>query len=351
MIARPRISLPLVAEDCGEVRVNVPSQPASRSRESGYAYLMVMFLVLMMVIGSQVALQNIYTQGRRMREDDMIWRGNQYARAIRLYYRKTGHYPQSLDDLKTGLPQLTFLRYAAYKDPTNSAEEGAWRLIYVNAAGQIIGSVRYATLQQMAIMDLNGGKIPTTATLGSIGTPVSSMASGSGSANGVTGASNPNAPPTPSGGNASGQPPSDSTTDNSASGTQAPASGQTPSSDQASSSDQPVNPLSLLKPTGPVDGPVLGAFLTGVGGGTKSDAASIKVYNFGKKYKDWEFIWNPLEDQARAAQQALSGAGGQPAGAGQPGSPLGIGIPNPGGATGFGGTIVPPPSQPQPQNQ
>jgi hypothetical protein len=313
--------------------------------ESGYAYLMVMFLVLVMVIGSQVALQNLLTQGRRLREDDMIWRGNQYARAIRLYFRKTGHYPQTLDDLKTGLPELNFLRLAAYKDPTNSAEEGAWRLIYVNASGQIIGSVRYATLQQMALMDLNGGKIPPLATAGSIGMPVSSMGSGSGSSNGASGANNPNAPTTPPGGNASGQPPAGSTQDNPAGGAQPPASGQT------ESSDQPVNPLSLLKPTGPVDGPVLGAFLTGVGGGTKSDSPSIKVYNFGKKYKDWEFIWNPLEDQARAAQQALSGVGGQQPG--QPGSPLGIGIPNPGaGSQGFGGTIVtPPPTQAPPQNQ
>jgi hypothetical protein len=324
----------------------VTAKPRRRSQDSGYAFLMVMFLVLVMVIGSQVALQNLYTQGRRLREDDMIWSGNQYARAIRLYFRKTGHYPQSLDDLKTGLPELSFLRHAAYKDPTNSAEEGVWRLIYVNASGQIIGSVRYATLQQMALMDLNGGTIPATPTPGSIGTPVSSM----GLDSGTSSANNPNAQATAPGGNTSAQPPSGSTPDNSAGGSQAPNSGQAGSSDQTSSSSQPVNPLSLLKPTGPVDGPVLGAFLTGVGGGTKSDSPSIKVYNFGKKYKDWEFIWNPLEDQARAAQQALSGAGTQPVG--QPGTPLGFGISNPAGpAGGLGGTIVPPSTpQPQPQN-
>jgi hypothetical protein len=325
---------------------DLTAKPARRSQDSGYAFLMVMFLVLLMIIGSQVALQNLYTQGRRMREDDMIWRGNQYARAIRLYFRKTGHYPQSLDDLKKGLPELSFLRFAAYKDPTNGAEEGAWRLIYVNASGQIIGSVRYATLQQMALMDLNGGTIPTTATPGSIGTPVSSMGPGSGPG----GANNPNGQASAPGGNTPAQPPPGSTPDNSAGGSQNANSGQTASSDQTASSSQPVNPLSLLKPTGPVDGPVLGAFLTGVGGGTKSDAPSIKVYNFGKKYKDWEFIWNPLEDQARAAQQALSGAGTQPVG--QPGTPPGFGIPNPNGPPGgLGGTIISPSTQqPQPQN-
>jgi hypothetical protein len=337
---------------CANVVFNARIRPATakrarRSQDSGYAFLMVMFLVLVMAIGSQVALQNLYTQGRRMREDDMIWRGNQYARAIRLYFRKTGHYPKTIDDLKTGLPELNFLRYAAYKDPTNSAEEGAWRFIYVNASGQIIGSVRYATLQQMALMDLNGGTIPTTALPGSIGTPVASMSSGSGPG----GTSNPNAQATAPGGNTPAQPQTGSTPDNSAGGSQTPNAGQTPSSAPTSSfSSQPVNPLSLLKPTGPVDGPVLGAFLTGVGGGTTSDAPSIKVHNFAKKYKDWEFIWNPLEDQARAAQQGLSGAGAQPVG--QSGTPPSFGFPNPSGPpSGLGGTIIPPSTQqPPPQN-
>jgi hypothetical protein len=315
-----------------------------RSQESGFAYLMAMFLVLVMIVASQVALRNMYTQGQRAREDDMIWRGNQYVRAIRLYFRKTGHYPQDLDALQTGLPELHFLRYAAYKDPMNKSGDGAWRFIYVNGAGQIIGSVRYATLQQMAIMDLNGGQIPPVSQMGAlVGTPVSSMASGTGGAGTVNA---PGQQGAPAGTNAPGQPSSGSATDNSAGGAQAPA--QAPAQTSSSSSGQLVNPLALLKPTGPVDGPVIGAFLSGVGGGTHSDAASIKVYNGGKKYKDWEFIWNPLEDQARAVQQGLTNPGpavGVPAGA------VGNGNANPVvNPPGFGGALVPPSSQPPPQN-
>ena len=58
-------------------------------------------------------------------------------------------------------PDLHFLRQA-YKNPTNPGD-GSWRFIYVNAAGQIIGSTKYANLQQMALMDANGGQLPTTA--------------------------------------------------------------------------------------------------------------------------------------------------------------------------------------------
>jgi hypothetical protein len=61
--------------------------------------------------------------------------------------------------------------------------------------------------------------------------------------------------------------------------------------------------LAALKPTGPVDGPVLGGFLTGVA--STVDKPSIRVYNGGKKYNQWEFIWNPVEDQAKAVQQGL----------------------------------------------
>jgi len=314
---------------------------------------MVMGMAILMAILAQEVLQNMYTQGRRAREDEMIWRGNQYVRAIRLYYRKTGHYPQSIDDLKSGVADLHFLRAAAYKDPTDKDQDGAWRFIYVNGAGQIIGSVKYANLTQMALMDLNGGKIPVGATLGSIGVPAASLAS---SPTGMGAGGNAGAPALTQQGAAPGSSSGASTTGNSAAGSEPTSTpGQGASSDQSSSttssSDQLVNPLSLLKPTGPVDGPVIGGMLTGVGGGTESDVQGIKVIHGEKKYKEWEFIWNPLEDQARAIQAGLGGLG-QPTGiaTAPPGSSNTLGGP---GSTnpGFGGAVVPPTTtQTQPQN-
>src|SRR5271163_3912927 len=92
----------------------------TRSSESGYAFLMVMFMVVVMIIASQVALQNIATQGRRLREEEAIWRGNQWIRAIRSYYHKRGYYPRTAEDLEEGIPGVHFLRPAAYKDPLNA---------------------------------------------------------------------------------------------------------------------------------------------------------------------------------------------------------------------------------------
>lgn len=273
----------------------------SRRPESGFAYFMALLMMSVLLIGSAVVLANAATEGKREREEQMILRGNECVRAIRLYYRKTGHYPQTIDDLEKGIPDVHFLRYFAYKDPMNE-DDGSWRFIYVNAAGAIVGSVKYANLQQMAILDLNHGQWPA---------PPSGSDSDSGSSAG------PGAPQQPA---ASGQfirGPGDG-------GTQ----GSTP---QAGASGLPSGPalaaLGQLKPTGPVDGPVIGGFLTGVA--SKIDKPSLKVYDGGTRYNQWEFIWNPIEDQMRALQAAQNQRGG--------GSIGSVGTPSSGQQPGLGG--------------
>ncbi|MGA9999806.1 MAG: hypothetical protein WBQ04_06780 [Candidatus Acidiferrales bacterium] len=345
-----------------------------RSGERGYAMLMAICLTMVILIASTAMIANLRIEGKRQREDEAIWRGNQYARAIRLYFHKTGHYPQTLEDLQKGMPQLHFLRQA-YKDPLNTSD-GSWRFIYVNAAGQIIGSTKYTSLQQMALYDSGGlqnglpGQIP-----GLVGTPVSSLtnSSGFGDVNGTASSSSsnsaqnpslaptdPNAPP-----QAPGQPPSQSPDPSG----QNPPSGQAPTpppgqagapgqpgaiggglsapgqSPFGSLNGQPGNPADLQKPTGPVDGPVLGAFLTGVA--SKVDSPSQKVYHHGKKYIQWEFVWNPLEEAAANMQQSLNPQGQQP-GIGQPIGPGGIGSP---GSNPFGQPSAPQPQPQQPQQQ
>ena len=301
------------------LRARIVAARAKRGgRDAGFAYLLALFMVLAVVVASQVALQNLATEGQRLREREMIWRGEQCARAIKLYFRKTGHYPQTMEDLQKGMPELHFLRAAAYNDPLNKDGGGDWRFIYVNATGQLIGSTRYANYQQMAIMDMNGGKIPDQAVL-----PGAVSAASLGAGNSQQ-RQNPQGSQQPGLSGASGQ-----------------------TSSGATGASQPGNPLAQLKPTGPVDGPVLGGFLTGVA--SKVDRPSVKVYKGGKKYLDWEFIWNPVEDNARAVQNGLTPQGPTP---GQPGQPIGlggIGGNSPSGPPGFGGAVVPPPSNPPPQ--
>lgn len=396
--------------------------PPRRGGESGYALMFALFLILAILAAASVAVISGKTRGQRQREEEMIFRGEQYKRAIRLYFHKTGHYPQTMDDLEKGLPDLHFLR-KAYKDPMNTGD-GAWRYIYVNPAGQIIGSVRYANLQQMALLDMPGGPNNGTQGIPGLGTPASQLnqnqssvvafsqitgpttGSGGGASTGPgginsgggaglggigTGTSdgsglnppNPNDPNAPQ--NQQNQNQQNQSQPNPQGQNQQPQSGfgqspqpggglgfgssfgstgqqgsifgtfgQSSSSGQGSNGSGNANPLLDMKPTGPVDGPVLGAFLTGVA--SKVDKKSFKVYHSGKKYNEWEFIWNPLEDQAAAAA-----AIGQQAGV--PGTTLPFANPgifgngpqggqNPGGANGTqpnNGSN--PGGQPQPQPQ
>jgi hypothetical protein len=290
------------------------------SRESGYAMFVALLMVATFLITSQMVLQHFATEGRRQREQRMIWCGEQYARAIKLFFRKAGRNPQSVDELKQGIPGVHFLRIEAYKNPMDP-EEGNWRFISVNAAGQIIGSVRYATLQQMAYLELNNMQPDQPGAAGS-SSGASSGASSQNSSQQSSGAPPVDdgcGPPYPGAPAAGGQ----SGTDQASSGTTSGSSTNafSNSSNQSGQSSigqplngQPVNPYAGLQPTGPVDGPVIGASITGVGGPKDEDVCSVARYQGGRKYSQWEFIWNPVLDQARALQQSMSPATTPPAG-------------------------------------
>ena len=113
------------------------SRRSCHRNDDSYAVLLAIFMVATMLLLAATATPNILTQGRRLREQETIWRGNQYVRAIRLYYQKNGKYPSSLDDLTEASAAGAHLLRKAYKDPMNSSD-GSWRLIYVTLpAGQL----------------------------------------------------------------------------------------------------------------------------------------------------------------------------------------------------------------------
>ena len=283
--------------------------------ERGYALLMVIFITAVMFIMAAAALPNLLTQGRREREEEMIWRGGQYERAVRLYYHKYGRFPQRIDDLAKATGGIRFLRQA-YPDPTNKGE-GTWRLIYVTPAGQLIGSVRYTSLQQM-----NAAQHPGQAT--PFGTLIPNPSAGA----------SPFGGPGPQGlqpGGLQQQPP-----------------GPGQATPQQTPGGQPQNPnptgfsLSPSSPPQPSDlstGPVIGGSIIGVGGTAKK--VSLKIFEGGKTYHDWEFIWNPLAEATISSQTGA--APGQPVGGQQGTSPFAPPTPQP------PQTPPPPPTQQPPQ--
>ncbi len=249
-------------------------QTAGRRGERGYALLLIVFLATLLLLSTMVVTPNILTEGRREKEKEMIWRGKQYTRGIKLYYRKMGHFPTSFDDLtKPKIGSLRFMRQA-YKDPMNK-EDGSWRLIYVGAAGQLIGSLKPRPNLQLP-------------QAGGTGTPPNAL-SGS-SAAGQSGASGqPLGQP-----NAGGQPGQGGTQPaGSTSGTNPPATTGNPVS--ADQGDAPI-------PTG--DTPtIMGGNIIGVGG--KINKSSIIVYDKSKNYRLFEFIWDPSKDTFAVGQPGL----------------------------------------------
>lgn len=243
--------------------------PNRRKTEDGYAVLFAIFLVATMLIFAAAAAPNILIEGRRVREQEAIWRGNQYVRAIRLYYQKNGKYPANLEDLaKPNAVGVHFLR-KAYKDPVNSAD-GSWRLIYVTPAGQLVGSVHYHTLQEMAVAAAFAGQLPGSAAgiagqlFGQVSQPGNGLSQG---------------PQPQQNGSQPGQ--------------QGQAGLGQNSQNSMLSSTQPA-------PLQAVDSPVFGGSVIGVA--SKVKQSSVMVYQGGKTYFEWEFIWNPL----------MNGAGGAP---------------------------------------
>jgi hypothetical protein len=278
------------------------NQPGSYRprRQRGYALLMIMFFVALLVATAMTVVPNVLTEGKRQNEEEMIWRGKQYIRGISLYYRKLGKYPTSLDDLtKPQIGNIRFMR-AAYKDPMNKVD-GSWRLIYIGPAGQLIGSLK--PQPNLGVPGAPG-----------FGTPAGTVA---GASTGPFAATGSQASFAPSGG--FGAPIAGGA-----------AFGNPGAAGAAVGADgQPVDPASdpmLNPPAGAgTDLPdIIGGNITGVG--SKINQHSIMVYQKAKNYLLFEFVWNPAQAQANALQQLNApGTGGI-------GTPVGN-TPNPFGPT------------------
>ena len=123
-------SFPLRPEACGEQR-------GERSGERGYAFLILMMVLTILLISLTVALPDVYTKGQREREEELIFRGNEYARAIMQFHRQFNRYPASVKELEKRTNGFRFLRHA-YRDPMSRS--GKWRFIHANAAGAVFDS-------------------------------------------------------------------------------------------------------------------------------------------------------------------------------------------------------------------
>jgi hypothetical protein len=276
--------------------------------QDGYALLLVVFFMALLVIGTMSIGLRVATEGRRQKEEEMIWRGKQYTRGIKLYYRKLGRFPNSIDDLvKPKVGNIRFMRQA-YTDPMNK-DDGSWRLIYVGPGGQLIGSLKP---QNTALPGQPGGQA------GAPGS--SSFGLGSSSSTGGFGAQG--------------------TTGTQGTGTAMQSTGAPGTGTGTGTGTDAQNIPSGDTPT------IVGGNIIGVG--SKINQPSIIVYDQATNYRLFEFIWNPAKDLglpgAGGAPGGMPGQGtGAPGGSGAPGNPTPPQQPNPNPSP----TPNPNPQQPQ----
>jgi type II secretory pathway pseudopilin PulG len=110
-------------------------------RDAGFTYLGVLFLVMLLGLGLAGTCEVWSIASQRARERELLWIGNQYARALKSYYQQSPgirQYPlrleELLEDRRFPVPRRHLRQ--RYADPVNRSAE--WGLI-LNADGRIAG--------------------------------------------------------------------------------------------------------------------------------------------------------------------------------------------------------------------
>ncbi len=97
-----------------------------RHGEAGFTMVMLVVILAVMAIMMTVAVQTVDTQMKREKEAELIFRGNQYVEAIRLYKAKFGRLPNSLKEIWDAKPRVIRQKWV---DPmTGSAN---WAVIHL----------------------------------------------------------------------------------------------------------------------------------------------------------------------------------------------------------------------------
>lgn len=249
--------------------------PRSDSSEAGYILLVVMMMATLLLISLAAAVPSIYVEGQREKEKELIFRGEQYARAIILFHQQFRRYPTSIKEL-LHTNNLSFLR-EAYPDPMTRS--GEWRFIHATANGVILDSkiLKPPGLQKNQPLGDN------------------SNAGGPQSASGVSTANQP------------------ASQGESQSGGFKMGGFSLPGLEQNSGQDQQSSGSSFFG-----NNQIKGAFIVGVA--STSHHQSIGVFDKRTEYDEWEFLGIPGAPGA----PNIMGAGAAPGAGVQPGQPGGL---------------------------
>jgi hypothetical protein len=273
----------------------------ARPSEEGYMLVAAIFMLALFTIALAVALPKVIKEIQRDRELETMHRGKQYARAVRLYYKKFGAYPPNVDALVKPTNKIRFLR-KKYVDLTTGKEE--WKPVRFgqNKAPTVMGffGKPMGGVGGCPPNPLGGNTSQGTLSSGGIGGTTSPSTFG-GTSNPTTSSSS-NCGPT--GLNTS------SDTATTTGGTPPPTDPNAANTNTTTSSTtgQPGQSGSTTGLSGQTFGG--GAI---IGFSPNSPKQTIMVYKTKNHYNEWEFVYDPIAEQMM--QGGNTGGIGQPASA------------------------------------
>ncbi len=100
---------------------------APQGREDGYTMVAVVIGMLLLAIAIAAVAPALGNIGKRDREQELIFRGKQYARGIGLFQRRFGRYPNTLKEMYENNPRTI---RKLWKDPICNCND--WHLVIFN---------------------------------------------------------------------------------------------------------------------------------------------------------------------------------------------------------------------------
>ena len=137
-------------------------RPLHRSEEQGFAILVVMLMAAAIAFSLYMQMPRYAFETMRQREQTLMDRGNQYKRAIQVYYAENKHYPAKLEDLENTNDKRYLRR--RYRDPLTGSDE--WRLIHTNGSALTDSLVQKPPVQNAANGTPGVGALPGAGPLG-----------------------------------------------------------------------------------------------------------------------------------------------------------------------------------------
>ena len=278
----------------------VSSARGRNTGDGGYILLALLLVVTVLAIAALAIYPDTVRQVKRDREEELIHRGVQYARAVRKYYKKFNRYPNTVEELMN-TNNIRFLRQK-YKDPITGKE---FKLLHQQDVqlsfpqGGIGGRPGFPGIPGLpgqpggpggprigpGAFGLGGGGVPlppgaTPPTAGTAGAgPDENPGTGDQGAGGSLGAFGPPAPAT------------------------GPATGDDPIPPSAAGSTSSAGSSAQTFGGGAVLGVV-----------SLSKAVTIREFNKKNHYNEWQFIYDPSQDRGGLLNAPV--VGGQPGGIG-----------------------------------